>query len=104
MNKNVFLFLSIFRIGVSFAETITVNSFDTSGTTGIVTNNGNGTFDYDPNGQFEDLDEDQQAIDTFTYTLDDDADGRFAIDSGTGVVTVAGAIDREADGPFGQVS
>ncbi|MGN6547112.1 MAG: cadherin domain-containing protein, partial [Aureliella sp.] len=31
-----------------------------------------------------------------TYSLDDDAGGRFAIDASTGVVTVAGAIDREA--------
>jgi hypothetical protein len=32
---------------------------------------------------------------TITYSLDDDAGGRFAINSSTGVVTVAGAIDRE---------
>ncbi len=31
-----------------------------------------------------------------TYTLDDDAAGQFAIHSASGVVTVAGAIDREA--------
>ncbi len=31
-----------------------------------------------------------------TYSLDDDAGGQFAIDPTTGVVTVAGAIDREA--------
>ncbi len=31
-----------------------------------------------------------------TYSLTDDAGGRFAINSTTGVVTVAGAIDREA--------
>ena len=31
-----------------------------------------------------------------TYSLDDDAGGQFAIDPATGVVTVAGAIDREA--------
>ena len=35
---------------------------------------------------------------TITYSLDDNDGGRFAIDSGTGIVTVAGAIDREADG------
>ena len=33
-----------------------------------------------------------------TYSLVDNDGGRFAIDSGSGVVTVAGAIDREADG------
>jgi protocadherin Fat 4 len=35
---------------------------------------------------------------TITYSLFDNDGGRFAIDSNTGVVTVAGAIDREADG------
>ena len=33
-----------------------------------------------------------------TYSLIDNDGGRFAIDSGSGVVTVAGAIDRESDG------
>ncbi len=32
------------------------------------------------------------------YSLQDNDGGRFAIDANTGVVTVAGAIDREADG------
>ena len=36
---------------------------------------------------------------TITYSLQDDDGGRFTIDANTGVVTVAGAIDREADGP-----
>ncbi len=36
---------------------------------------------------------------TITYTLQGNDGGRFTIDSTTGVVTVAGAIDREADGP-----
>ncbi len=35
---------------------------------------------------------------TITYSLQDNDGGRFAIDANTGVVTVAGAIDREADG------
>ncbi len=33
-----------------------------------------------------------------TYSLTDNDGGRFAIDANTGVVTVAGSIDREADG------
>ncbi len=36
---------------------------------------------------------------TITYSLSSNDGGRFAIDSTTGVVTVAGAIDRESDGP-----
>ena len=35
---------------------------------------------------------------TITYSLTNNDGGRFAIDANTGVVTVAGAIDREADG------
>ncbi len=34
-----------------------------------------------------------------TYSLMNDDGGRFAINSSTGVVTVAGAINRESDGP-----
>ena len=35
---------------------------------------------------------------TISYSLQDNDGGRFAIDSASGVVTVAGAIDRESDG------
>jgi hypothetical protein len=38
---------------------------------------------------------DADATDNVTYSLSDDAGGRFAIDSGTGVVTVNGALDYE---------
>src|SRR6185503_7233957 len=40
---------------------------------------------------------------TITYTLDDDAGGRFAIDATTGVVTVADGtlLDREAAASHG---
>jgi hypothetical protein len=42
--------------------------------------------------------EDADGTDSISYTLDNNDGGRFAIDSTTGVVTVAGSIDREADG------
>ncbi len=38
---------------------------------------------------------DADGTDTVSYSLDTNAGGRFAIDSVTGVITVAGAIDRE---------
>ncbi|NEU34336.1 hypothetical protein GN156_27160, partial [bacterium LRH843] len=49
----------------------TVLSFNTTGTTGIVTNNSNGTFGYNPNGQFESLAVGETALDTFVYTITD---------------------------------
>jgi VCBS repeat-containing protein len=52
-------------------DTLTVQSFDTSGTIGLVTCNGDGTFIYDPDNQFGYLAEEQQAFDTFTYTVTD---------------------------------
>ncbi len=39
---------------------------------------------------------DPETADTVSYSLDDDAGGRFAVDSVTGVVSVAGALDHEA--------
>jgi len=40
---------------------------------------------------------DTDAGDSVSYSLDNDADGRFAVDSVTGVVTVAGALDFESN-------
>ncbi|QUS57323.1 VCBS domain-containing protein [Pseudovibrio brasiliensis] len=51
------------------SHTITV---ETDGTLGSVTVNDDGTFTYDPNGQFDDLDRGQSATDSFTYTVTDE--------------------------------
>ena len=40
--------------------------------------------------------DDADGTDTVSYSLDDDAGGLFTIDADTGIVTVAGGIDREA--------
>ena len=47
---------------------------------------------------------DLDSSDTITYSLDDDDGGRFTINSLTGQVTVAGAIDREVDGAIRSIT
>lgn len=64
-------------------DILTVSSLDTSSTQGMVTNNGDGTFSYDPNGQFDALGKEGQATDVFTYTV---SDGHGSTD--TAIVTI----------------
>ena len=68
-------------------------SVDDTGTTGIVTNNEDGTFSYDPNGQFESLAVDETATDTFTYTVTDN-------NGGMSTATVTITITGQNDDPF----
>ena len=62
-------------------------SVDTAGTVGIVINNGDGTFSYDPNGQFDYLAAGDTATDTFQYAVDD---GHGGISTATATVTIDG--------------
>lgn len=55
-------------------DVLTIVSFDTTGTFGLVTYNDDGTFSYDPNGAFDYLAGDETATDAFTYTIADDDD------------------------------
>ena len=71
----------------SNGDPLTLQSINTSGTLGLVTNNGDGTFDYDPNGQFDDLVAGQQATDTFTYTI---SDGHGGTDTASVTITITG--------------
>jgi VCBS repeat-containing protein len=71
-------------------DTLSVTSINTTGTLGLVTNNNNGTFTYDPNGMFEHLAIGEQAIDTFTYTI---SDGHGGTSTATVTITVVGAPD-----------
>lgn len=77
---------------VSDADTSDTHVFtvDTTGTRGTVTNNGDGTFDYDTNGAFESLAVGETATDTFTYTVDD---GNGGTDTETVTITVTGEND-----------
>ncbi len=74
------------------SSTLSVQSIDTTGTLGQVTDNGDGTFTYDPNGQFEYLAAGEQATDTFTYTLNDGSG-----DAATAIVTITttGVLEGE---------
>jgi VCBS repeat-containing protein len=72
-------------------DTLTVTSVDTSGTAGSVTVwNADGSFTYDPNGQFEYLQTGSSATDSFTYTV---SDGKGGTDTATVTITIDGVND-----------
>ena len=56
----------------------------------ILTMNDDGTYDYDPNGQFESLQLGESATDSFTYTIDD---GNGGADTATVSLTINGLND-----------
>ncbi|MEQ9621877.1 Ig-like domain-containing protein [Coleofasciculus chthonoplastes] len=72
------------------SDTISVSNLDTTTTLGLVINNGDGTFYYDPNGQFESLAVGETAIDNFSYTIDD---GNGNTDTATVNITLNGVND-----------
>ncbi|MHC4248570.1 MAG: choice-of-anchor D domain-containing protein [Planctomycetota bacterium] len=69
-------------------DTPSVSGFNDTGTLGTVVDNGDGTFDYDPAGQFEALNDGESAVDTFTYTA---SDGRGETDTAVVTITINGA-------------
>ncbi|GAB4196611.1 MAG: hypothetical protein Tsb002_30070 [Wenzhouxiangellaceae bacterium] len=76
-------------------DPLTVTGFDASATVGLVTAAGNGQFNYDPAGLFETLNVGDQATDTFSYTVSDNAQG-----SDTAMVTIT--INGVNDAPQAQ--
>jgi uncharacterized repeat protein (TIGR01451 family) len=76
-------------------DTLTVTAVDTSGTAGAVTAwDGDGSFTYNPNGQFEYLQVGGSTTDSFTYTV---SDGNGGTDTATVTITINGVND----GPTG---
>ncbi len=69
---------------------ITVTNLDSTGTLGLVTLNPDGTFDYDPNGQFDYLAVGATASDTFSYDITE-ANG--ATTTATVTITITGVND-----------
>ncbi len=59
----------------------------------LLTMNDDGSYDYDPNGQFESLNDGETATDSFTYTVDD---GNGGTDTATVTITINGATDNSA--------
>ncbi|MFC1879163.1 Ig-like domain-containing protein [Chloroflexota bacterium] len=68
-------------------DLLTVIEIDTTGTFGSVISNSNGTFFYNPDGQFDYLLPGEQAVDVFTYTI---SDGYGGIDTATVTIVIVG--------------
>jgi len=72
-------------------DTLTVTTVDTSGTVGALTAwYADGSFTYDPNGQFEYLQTGGSTTDSFTYTV---SDGNGGTDTATVTITINGVND-----------
>jgi uncharacterized repeat protein (TIGR01451 family) len=69
-------------------DVISVESYDTSVLSGTLTSNGDGTFEYDPNGMFDDLPGQGEAYDVFTYVVSDGA----LTDTATVTITITNPI------------
>jgi VCBS repeat-containing protein len=74
-------------------DSLSVTGFDANGTLGAVSDNGDGTFDYDPDGQFDSLALGETANDVFTYTVSDAYGGS---DSAAVTITIGGVNDAPA--------
>jgi len=83
--------------GLIVGDTLAVTTVDTRGTKGNVTAwDADGSFTYDPNGQFEDLEAGNSTMDSFTYTVTDD----YGItDTATVTVTINGVYDPPTYSP-----
>jgi VCBS repeat-containing protein len=64
-----------------------ISSIDTRDTKGVVTQNSDATFNYNPNNKFSSLRSGEQATDSFTYTV---SDGRGGTDTGRVILTIHG--------------
>ena len=70
-------------------DSLSVTGVITTGTQGVVTDNGDGTFGYDPNGQFDYLAVGATAADVFTYTVSDGS----LTDTAVVTITINGVND-----------
>lgn len=68
-------------------DALNITALDTTGLLGLVTDNGDGTFNYDPNGAFDGLNAGETATDSFGYTV---SDGNGGSDTATVTITING--------------
>ena len=76
-------------------DALTVQNVDTTGTKGSVVLNPDGSFSYDPNGQFESLAVGDSSSDSFRYTV---TDGNGGTSTATVTITINGANDAPTAG------
>ena len=82
--------------GLIVGDTLAVTAVNTGGTLGAVNWSTDGSFTYDPNGQFEYLSAGNSTSDSFTYTVTDD----YGItDTATVTITINGVYDPPDDDP-----
>lgn len=72
-------------------ENVSLGNLITLDSEATVTVNGDGTFNYNPNGAFEDLDDGETDTDTFTYTV---SDGNGGADNAEVTITINGETDN----------
>ncbi|PCI37775.1 MAG: hypothetical protein COB46_12950 [Rhodospirillaceae bacterium] len=72
-------------------DVLTISSLDTTATQGQVTDNGDGTFSYDPGASFHNLAVGENGMDSFNYVVSDG-------NGGTSVVTVSVSVSGTATG------
>ncbi|NKQ35836.1 MAG: tandem-95 repeat protein [Chloroflexi bacterium] len=77
------------------SDTLSVSAVDTAGMLGSLTDNGDGTFGYNPNGAFESLAAGATATDVFTYTV---SDGNGGMDTAVVTITISGINDAPVAG------
>jgi len=75
------------------SDSFSWDSTNTTGLSGSLTDNSDGTYRYDPNGQFESLADGETGSDTFTYTIEEDSYAGYT-DTATVTISITGANDR----------
>ena len=77
-------------------DILAVTAVNTGGTLGAVTWSTDGSFTYDPNGQFEYLSAGNSTTDSFTYTV---SDGHGGTDTATVAIIINGVDDTPGNNP-----